>query len=161
MNYLATQKFVHRDLAARNCLVAENLVVKVADLGLSRRFMDELNRQYYVAQNYKDIPFAWTAIECFENLHYTTKSDVWSCGVLMWELFTRCQTRPYDSMSPEGVVIFLLSGGRLPKSPYLPDLIYSIMLKSWLPEPNDRPSFSWLITALEDAMRLFQIKRQH
>ena len=98
MNYLATQKFVHRDLAARNCLVGENMVVKVADFGLSRRFMDELHRQYYVVQNpNQGIPFPWTAIECFKNHHFTTKSDVWSFGVLMWELFTRCRTTPLRS----------------------------------------------------------------
>src|SRR5699024_1484036 len=111
MDYLVTQNFVHRDLAARNCLVSEDLVVKVADFGLSRCFMDNKNRQYYVTQNAKqDIPYPWTAMECFQNWHFTTKSDVWSFGVLMWELFTRCRTRPYESMSFEDVFSFLESG---------------------------------------------------
>ena len=163
MNYLATQKFVHRDLAARNCLVNENMVVKVADFGLSRNFMHELHQQYYVVQNPNQaIPFRWTAIECFQNSRYTTKSDVWSFGVLMWELFTRCRTCPYEDLNDyEEVVSFLESGGRLGKPYNLPDLIYSIMLKCWVPKPDDRPSFSWLITALKNAMRLFQIQRQH
>lgn len=86
MEYLAAQKFVHRDLAARNCILDDNLNVKVADFGLSR---DVYEQDYYRAESGGGLPVKWMAPECLERQKYTSKSDVWSFGVVMWEILTR------------------------------------------------------------------------
>lgn len=86
MEYLAAQKFVHRDLAARNCILDDRLNVKVADFGLSR---DVYEQEYYRAESGGGLPIKWMAPECLESKKCTTKSDVWSFGVTMWEILTR------------------------------------------------------------------------
>ena len=87
MEYLCNQRIVHRDLAARNCLLDDNLVVKVADFGLSR---DVYQSDYYVPEKAMcDLPFKWMAPECIKRQKQSYKSDVWSFGVLLWEVTTR------------------------------------------------------------------------
>ncbi|KAJ6667753.1 hypothetical protein lerEdw1_016074, partial [Lerista edwardsae] len=147
MNYLAQKKFVHRDLAARNCMLDETFTVKVADFGLAR---DVFDKEYYSIQRHRraKLPVKWMALESLQTQKFTTKSDVWSFGILMWELMTRGAS-PYPEVDPYDMTHYLLQGRRLPQPEYCPDSLYTIMLNCWTPNPEERPTFSALIQEVE------------
>ncbi|KAG9332659.1 hypothetical protein JZ751_014757 [Albula glossodonta] len=150
MEYLAQKKFVHRDLAARNCMLDESYTVKVADFGMAR---DILDKEYYSIQNHRKakLPVKWMAIESLQTQKFTTKSDVWSFGILMWELLTRGAS-PYPDVDPYDITHYLLKGRRLPQPQFCHDSLYTIMLQCWNPEPEQRPTFTSLVYEVSEIL---------
>ncbi|KAM9316647.1 tyrosine-protein kinase FRK [Gastrophryne carolinensis] len=146
MAYLETQNFIHRDLAARNVLVGDNGVYKVADFGLARVFEDE---NCYEAKNNIKLPVKWTAPEAIRHNKFTVKSDVWSYGILLYEIVTYGKM-PYPGWNGRETVDRLEQGYRLPKPANCPQDFYTIMLDCWNAHPDNRPTFETLQWKLED-----------
>lgn len=138
MEYLGTRKCVHRDLAARNILVGEDYIMKVADFGLARNVRDV---EYYRKTTDGRLPIKWLAIEALFDRVYTTQSDVWAFGILLWEIFTLGGS-PYPGIPIEKLFDLLKSGYRMQKPQNCPNEIYDIMLNCWDETPSDRKSFT-------------------
>uniref|UniRef100_A0A8C7EFW0 Protein kinase domain-containing protein n=1 Tax=Nothoprocta perdicaria TaxID=30464 RepID=A0A8C7EFW0_NOTPE len=157
MEYLAQKKFVHRDLAARNCMLDETLTVKVADFGLAR---DVFDKEYYSVRQHRHakLPVKWMALESLQTQKFTTKSDVWSFGVLAWELLTR-GAPPYAEVDPYDITRYLLRGRRLPQPESCPDALYAVMLSCWAPTPEERPTFSMLVGELQRVLASLEGER--
>ncbi|KAJ7990124.1 hypothetical protein DPEC_G00297070 [Dallia pectoralis] len=148
MEYLSNKNFIHRDLAARNCMLNENMNVCVADFGLSKKIY---NGDYYRQGRISKMPVKWIAIESLADRVYTTKSDVWSFGVTMWEIATRGQT-PYPGVENSEIYDYLRQGNRLKQPPDCLDNIYAMMFSCWLLSPKDRPLFETLRRELEKTL---------
>ncbi|KAL0972718.1 hypothetical protein UPYG_G00193870 [Umbra pygmaea] len=148
MEYLSNKNFIHRDLAARNCMLNENMNVCVADFGLSKKIY---NGDYYRQGRISKMPVKWIAIESLADRVYTTKSDVWSFGVTMWEIATRGQT-PYPGVENSEIYDYLRQGHRLKQPPDCLDSIYGLMFSCWLLSPKDRPLFETLRMELEKVL---------
>ncbi|XP_035511900.1 LOW QUALITY PROTEIN: tyrosine-protein kinase Srms-like [Morone saxatilis] len=144
MAYLEDRNIVHRDLAARNILVGDDLVCKVADFGLARIIKDSV----YTASRSTKIPVRWTAPEAAIYQRFSVKSDVWSFGVLLYEMMSRGKM-PYEGKSNKEVLDLLSSGFRLPCPTRCPQNIYRIMMDCWAAEPSKRPSFHALHSQLD------------
>lgn len=158
MKYLADTKFVHRDLAARNCMLSEDFIVRVADFGLSR---DVYEKDYYSGDNKKTkLPVKWMAPESLEKGIYNHKTDVWSYGVLLWELMTRGVT-PYPEVDNWDIVNFLKQGRRMQQPSYCPDELYDIMLQCWQDDPKRRPSFAQLVTDVSNVITSLEKKKRN
>uniref|UniRef100_A0A8R1XTV7 Tyrosine-protein kinase n=1 Tax=Onchocerca volvulus TaxID=6282 RepID=A0A8R1XTV7_ONCVO len=144
MAYLESRNFIHRDLAARNCLVAEENVVKVADFGLAR-FMRE---DTYTAHAGAKFPIKWTAPEGLAYNTFSTKSDVWAFGVLLWEIATYGMS-PYPGVELNSVYGLLEKGFRMDAPEGCPPSVYRLMLQCWNWSPSDRPRFKEIHASLE------------
>jgi len=142
MQYLEERSIVHRDLALRNLLVGsrdqDKYHVKVSDFGLSR----SMQHDYYKTDD-RTIPVKWSAIEVLEQGISTSKSDIWSFGIVLWELYS-FGTVPYTGMSNLEVIAYVKAGSRLSEPESCPPEIYFLMKRCWKREPQDRPTFKEL-----------------
>ena len=144
MAYLEKENYIHQSLSASNILVGEDGVFKVADYGLARAFIyDPYDQSTYV------YPIKWTAPEAILYDRFSIKSDVWSFGILLAEIFTYGQV-PYLNMSNAEVLPLLQAGYRLPCPPSCPEKLYNIMLACWKDDPDSRLTFQTLQWQLEE-----------
>uniref|UniRef100_A0A673KAW9 receptor protein-tyrosine kinase n=1 Tax=Sinocyclocheilus rhinocerous TaxID=307959 RepID=A0A673KAW9_9TELE len=141
MHYLSDKQFIHRDLAARNVLVGESLVAKIADFGLSR------GEEVYVKKTMGRLPVRWMAMESLNYSVYTTKSDVWSFGVLLWEIVSLGGT-PYCGMTCAELYEKLPQGYRMEQPRNCDDEVYELMRQCWRDRPYERPPFSQISVQL-------------
>ncbi|KAF2901799.1 hypothetical protein ILUMI_04395 [Ignelater luminosus] len=145
MMYLAAKKFVHRDLAARNCMVAADHTVKIGDFGMTR---DIYETDYYRKESRGLMPVRWMAPESLADGVFTTDSDVWSYGVVLWEMATLAE-QPYQGLANEQVLQFVIAQGTLERPPECPDLLYEIIEVCFRWRPNNRPRFEDIVEKLE------------
>ncbi|XP_069609764.1 fibroblast growth factor receptor 2 isoform X2 [Ranitomeya imitator] len=150
MEYLASQKCIHRDLAARNVLVTESNVMKIADFGLAR---DVNNIDYYKKTTNGRLPVKWMAPEALFDRVYTHQSDVWSFGVLMWEIFTLGGS-PYPGIPVEELFKLLKEGHRMDKPANCTNELYMMMRDCWHAIPSHRPTFKQLVEDLDRILTL-------
>ncbi|XP_006627639.1 non-receptor tyrosine-protein kinase TNK1 [Lepisosteus oculatus] len=149
MAYLESRRFLHRDLAARNVLLASRELVKIGDFGLMKGLSTE--RDHYVMNTHRRIPFAWCAPESLKTGTFSHSSDVWMYGVTLWEMFTYCQ-EPWLGLSGRQILWKVeREGERLPRAPDCPQEMYAVMRKCWASNPSERPSFSALSSLVAEA----------
>ncbi|KAG5888425.1 hypothetical protein JTB14_020200 [Gonioctena quinquepunctata] len=145
--YLEEHRFIHRDIAARNCLLTTKgpgRCAKIADFGMSR---DVYRCDYYRKDGKAMLPIKWMPPEAFQDGVFTTKTDVWSYGVLLWEIMSMGYM-PYTGCGNKDVMDLVLSGGRLDPPSNCPGPIYGVMTQCWHPDPEMRPSFETLLERL-------------
>ncbi|XP_033476606.1 ephrin type-B receptor 3b isoform X8 [Epinephelus lanceolatus] len=164
MKYLSDMNYVHRDLAARNILVNSNLVCKVSDFGLSRFLEDDPSDPTYTSSLYfmltysfaypqgGKIPIRWTAPEAIAYRKFTSASDVWSYGIVMWEVMSYGE-RPYWDMSNQDVINAVEQDYRLPPPMDCPTALHQLMLDCWVKERNLRPKFTQIVATLDKLIR--------
>uniref|UniRef100_A0A8C8A8U2 Fibroblast growth factor receptor 4 n=1 Tax=Oryzias sinensis TaxID=183150 RepID=A0A8C8A8U2_9TELE len=148
MEYLASKRCIHRDLAARNVLVTEDNVMKIADFGLARG-VHQID--YYKKTTNGRLPVKWMAPEALFDRVYTHQSDVWSFGVLMWEIFTLGGS-PYPGIPVEELFKLLKEGHRMDKPSNCTHELYMLMTECWHAIPNQRPTFKKLVEELDKAL---------
>ncbi|XP_044170108.1 fibroblast growth factor receptor 3-like isoform X1 [Acropora millepora] len=154
MSYLSSKKIIHRDLAARNVLVGEGETCKITDYGMARNVQ---LRSVYEKKTADPVPIMWTAYEALKQYCYTTKSDVWSFGVVLYEIFT-IGGEPYPAarINTMDFVELLATGYRMPKPNHVAAVLYLIMKRCWKENPDDRPSFE----QLRDELKLMENQTQ-
>uniref|UniRef100_A0A8C7WM38 receptor protein-tyrosine kinase n=1 Tax=Oryzias sinensis TaxID=183150 RepID=A0A8C7WM38_9TELE len=150
MKYLSDMSYVHRDLAARNILVNNNLECKVSDFGLSRVLEDDPEGTYTTSGG--KIPIRWTAPEAIAYRKFTSASDVWSFGIVMWEVMAFGE-RPYWDMSNHEVMKAINEAFRLPAPMDCPSTVYQLMLQCWLQDRSKRPRFGDIVSLLDKLVR--------
>ncbi|XP_028295026.1 ephrin type-A receptor 7 isoform X3 [Gouania willdenowi] len=150
MRYLSDMGYVHRDLAARNILVNSNLVCKVSDFGLSRVIDDDPEAVYTTTGG--KIPVRWTAPEAIQFRKFTSASDVWSYGIVMWEVMSYGE-RPYWDMSNQDVIKAIEEGYRLPAPMDCPPGLHQLMLDCWQKDRAERPKFDQIVGILDKMIR--------
>ncbi|XP_062830982.1 ephrin type-A receptor 6 isoform X3 [Anolis carolinensis] len=150
MKYLSDMGYVHRDLAARNILVNSNLMCKVSDFGLSRVLEDDPEAAYTTSGG--KIPIRWTAPEAIAYRKFSSASDAWSYGIVMWEVMSYGE-RPYWEMSNQDVILSIEEGYRLPAPMGCPASLHQLMLHCWQKERNHRPKFIDIVSFLDKLIR--------
>lgn len=148
MKYLEEKNFVHRDLAARNVLLVNPKYAKISDFGLSKALGADNN--YYKARTAGKWPLKWYAPECMNFHKFSSKSDVWSFGVTMWEAFS-FGGKPYKKMKGPEVIAFIANGNRMECPSGCPEQMYDLMKDCWTYEQEDRPGF----VKVEEQMRTY------
>uniref|UniRef100_A0A3P9H936 Tyrosine-protein kinase receptor n=1 Tax=Oryzias latipes TaxID=8090 RepID=A0A3P9H936_ORYLA len=146
--YLEENQFIHRDIAARNCLLTckgPGRVAKIGDFGMAR---DIYRASYYRKGGRAMLPVKWMPPEAFMEGIFTSKTDTWSFGVLLWEIFS-LGYMPYPSRSNQEVLEFVTNGGRMDPPKNCPGPVYRIMTQSWQHQPEDRPNFSTILERLD------------
>ena len=151
LTYLAELRFVHRDIAARNCLINGSFVIKIADFGMSR----EVNASdyYRIGSTKALLPIRWMPPEAIMYGKFTMKSDVWSFGVLMWEIYSFGQ-HPFGGQSNHEVIDRVKSGQMLECTSLCPPAIFDIMHHCWTRVPGKRPSISDVLSQLHQLARV-------
>ncbi|XP_034003467.1 LOW QUALITY PROTEIN: vascular endothelial growth factor receptor 1 [Trematomus bernacchii] len=150
MEFLASRKCIHRDLAARNILLSDNKVVKICDFGLARDIYKDPD---YVRKGDARLPLKWMSPEAIFDKVFTTQSDVWSFGILLWEIFS-LGASPYPGLQIDEEFCHRLKGGTRMRAPeYSTPEIYSTMLACWEAGPSDRPTFTNLVETLGDLLQ--------
>ncbi|XP_066905252.1 ephrin type-B receptor 1-B isoform X3 [Halyomorpha halys] len=152
MQYLSEMNYVHRDLAARNVLVNAQLVCKIADFGLSREIESTTEGAYTTRVKGGKIPVRWTAPEAIAFRKFTSASDVWSFGIVCWEVMSYGE-RPYWNWSNQDVIKSIEKGYRLPAPMDCPEAIYQLMLDNWQKERTHRPTFGSIVKTLDKLIR--------
>uniref|UniRef100_A0A8D0DPQ9 Tyrosine-protein kinase n=1 Tax=Salvator merianae TaxID=96440 RepID=A0A8D0DPQ9_SALMN len=145
MAYIERKNYIHRDLRAANVLVSESLMCKIADFGLARVIEDN----EYTAREGAKFPIKWTAPEAINYGSFSIKSDVWSFGILLYEIITYGKI-PYPGMSNSDVMMALQRGYRMPRVEACPVELYDIMKTCWKDKAEERPTFEYLQSVLDD-----------
>ncbi|KAM3604731.1 uncharacterized protein V6R79_015580 [Siganus canaliculatus] len=145
MAYIEKKNYIHRDLRAANVLVSESLLCKIADFGLARVIEDD----EYSAREGAKFPIKWTAPEAINYGSFTIKSDMWSFGVLLYEIITYGKI-PYPGMTKGEVMSSLQRGYRMPQPSNCPAELYDIMMSCWKNKPEERPTFDYMQSVLDD-----------
>ncbi|XP_067627176.1 tyrosine-protein kinase-like otk [Eurosta solidaginis] len=150
MDAIYRARFTHRDLATRNCVISSDFIVKVSYPALSK---DKYSREYFKHRNTL-LPIRWLAPECIQEDDYTTKTDIFAFGVVVWELFSQATKLPFEELSNEEIIQRSQSGELQWKCANgTPEGLKEILLSCWNLNPKERPSFSQLCTALSKAMQ--------
>lgn len=144
MAYLSAKKFVHRDLAARNCMVADDLTVKIGDFGMTR---DIYETDYYRKGTKGFLPVRWMAPESLKDGVFSSSSDVFSYGVVLWEMATLA-SQPYQGLTNDQVLRYVIDGGVMERPENCPDKLYDLMRRCWQHRPTARPTFLDIIQML-------------
>nr|CAB3265276.1 insulin receptor [Phallusia mammillata] len=144
MAYLSETKFVHRDLAARNCLVHADMTVKIGDFGLTR---DVYETDYYRIDSRGILPVRWMAPESLKDGVFDSRSDVWSFGIVLWEIATLAE-QPYQGLQHDQVTRYVIDGGYMEQPKECPKKIYDLMQLCWHYSPSMRPTFSEIVSIL-------------
>ncbi|XP_035825708.1 ALK tyrosine kinase receptor [Aplysia californica] len=150
--HLEEKHFIHRDLAARNCLLTTkgpNRTAKIADFGMAR---DIYRNDYYKKAGKAMLPVKWMPPEAFLDGVFTSKTDIWSFGILLWEVFSLGHI-PYPGNTNEGVMSLVTQGGRLDPPEGCPSAVFDIMASCWSALPEGRPTFSLIISSLEKTLQ--------
>ncbi len=148
MEYLSSKKVMHGDLACRNILLAADNVVKICDFGLAK---DIYKNDEYQKKTDGPLPVKWMAIESLRDRVFSTQSDVWSFGVVLWEMFSLGKT-PYPGIEACDLFDKIITGYRMSRPDICPKVVYDIMIATWDSDPNKRPGFVELMDQLGDLL---------